>query len=287
VDSSNALGEYLRARRHAVRPQQVGLPDAGRRRTPGLRREELAVLAGISTDYYVRLEQGRERSPSAQVLGALARVLALEPDASAHLHALAHPAPVRGSTHGAERVSEELRQLLESWPNNPAFVLGRFSDVLARNTMAAALYSGFTIVDNMPKAVFLDPVARGFYAEWEHVAWSSAAGLRAAAGPDLDDPRLLHLVDELSAGSPEFRALWARHDVRGKTNAPKAFHHGEVGPLTLTFQSFSVNGAPGQQLVVYHAEPGSSSEQALALLGSLAAGVAAQVASVGTSPKSA
>ena len=274
VDSSNALGEFLRARRHALTPQQAGLPVGGRRRTPGLRREELALLSGISTDYYIRLEQGRERSPSPQVLDALARALLLEPDATSHLHALVH-AGSRSRRHArvTEHASAQLRQLLESWPSNPAFVLGRFRDVLARNRMAAALYRGFTVTDNLVKAVFLDPAARTFYANWDQVAWSSAAGLRATAGADVDDPRLADLVGELSEGSPEFRALWARHDVHGKTSAPKLFHHSDVGPLTLTYQSFTVNGAPGQELVVYHAEPDSASAQALALLGSLAAEV--------------
>jgi transcriptional regulator with XRE-family HTH domain len=273
VDSTNALGEYLRARRQALAPHRVGFPDAGRRRTPGLRREELAVLTGISTDYYIRLEQGRERSPSAQVLDALARALLLEPDATAYLHALTHASHARRRTRPTEHASAALQQLLESWPNNPAFVLGRFNDVLARNRMAAALYGGLSITDNLTRAVFLDPAARDFFPEWDRVAWSSAAALRAAAGPDLDDPRLLDLVDELSAGSPEFPALWARHDVREKTSTSKAFCHADVGPLTLTHQSFAVNGAPGKELVVYNAEPGSASAQALALLGSLAAEV--------------
>ena len=184
VDSTNALGEYLRARRQAIPPERAGLPVAGRRRTPGLRREELALLAGISTDYYVRLEQGRERSPSDQVLGALARALSLEPDATAYLHALVH-AGARGRPRYTEHASPELQQLLESWPDNPALVLGRFSDVLARNSMAAALHREFTVLDNLVKTVFLDPVAPRFYGEWEQIKWSSAAGLRAAAGPDL------------------------------------------------------------------------------------------------------
>ncbi|OLT19482.1 transcriptional regulator [Pseudonocardia sp. CNS-139] len=266
---TNPLGEFLRAHRQALHPQDVGLPPAGRRRTPGLRREELAVLAGISTDYYVRLEQGRERSPSDQVVGALARALSLDPDSSAHLHLLARPA--RPAFRSVERASPELRELLESWPDNPAFVLGRFNDVLMRNRMAAALYGDMAITDNLAKTIFLDPAARRFYGNWEYVARTVAANLRAAAGADVGHPRLVALVGELSAGSPEFRELWARHEVRSKRAEPKVFQHSRVGTLTLTHQSFAVNGAPGQQLIVYHAAPDSPSAQALAGLAGLAA----------------
>jgi transcriptional regulator with XRE-family HTH domain len=269
----NALGEFLRARREQVGPAELGLPAGGARRVAGLRREEVAVLAGVSTDYYVRLEQGRERNPSAQVLDALAHGLALDEDATAHLHRLATPAPARRRrARRREQVSPNLLRLMDGWPDTPALVLGRCLEVLAHNALGAALFGGHTHSGDLVRLVFLDPDAREFYPDWERVAVNTVGGLRVAAGIDPDDPQLIETVGELSVKSADFRRLWARHDIRQKTHETKRFHHPQVGELILSYEALTVNSAPGQQLVVYQAEPGSPSEAGLALLGSLAAG---------------
>ncbi|MFF7649295.1 helix-turn-helix transcriptional regulator [Streptomyces sp. NPDC007983] len=281
VDSENLLGQFLRARRELLSPEELGLPAGVRRRVAGLRREEVAMLAGVSTDYYVRLEQGRERHPSAQVVDALARVLGLEEDAVAHLHQLARPAPARrrkGAREGVregvweERVSPVLLRMMEGWHRTPAVVLGRRLTVLAHNPLGRALFDGHAHSGDLLRLVFLDPDAEDFYPEWERVAVSTVAGLRAAVGTDYDDPQLIEVVGELSLRSEAFRRLWARHDIRQKAHETKRFRHPVVGELTLDYESLTVNGAPGQQLVVYQAAPGSPSEHALSLLGSLTAG---------------
>jgi transcriptional regulator with XRE-family HTH domain len=270
MDSDNLLGEFLRARREVTTPRQVGLLHSGPRRTPGLRREELAMLAGVSTDYYIRLEQGRERHPSERVLASLVRVLGLGPEAAAYMYELAHPRPRQRRAAGeVERVSPDLLRLMRSWPDTPALVFGRWMDVLATNQLAAALYDGLEHADNLLRLVFLEPAAREFYRDWEKVARGKVAHLRAAAGADLDDPYLTELVDELSFNSADFCRLWARHDISGKTREAKRFHHRDVGDLTLIGEVFNVNSAPGQQLLIFQAEPASPSEHALALLGSL------------------
>ncbi|MEV1007963.1 helix-turn-helix transcriptional regulator [Streptomyces sp. NPDC049881] len=286
VDGGNPLGQYLRARRRLLRPEDIGLAPGLRRRVPGLRREEVAMLAGVSTDYYVRLEQGRERSPSAQVVGALARALALDDEAAGYLGRLAAPAPRARRRRGrGERVGEDLRRMMEAWPGTPAVVLGRCLDVLAHNALGGALFAGHAHSGDLVRLVFLDPDAREFFPDWERVAASTVAGLRASAGDDADDPRLVRLVGELCLRSEPFRRLWARHDVRRKTReATKRFRHPLVGELTLSYETLTVNGAPDQQLVLYRAEPGSPSEQALTLLGSLAAPTAAPGDRRGVSP---
>lgn len=269
----NALGGFLRARRARLRPEDVGIPTSGRRRVPGLRREEVAALAGVSPDYYTRLEQGRERHPSQQLLRAVARALRLEDEAVAHLYRVAGPTTRR--THRAarvERVAPHLRRLLGTWSDTPAFVLSPALDLLARNRLARVLHADFAQTDNLLRMTFLDPVARRFYRDWDRAAQSTVATLRQAAGIDPDDPRLSEVVGELSLKSDDFCALWARHDVRTKTRGAKLFHHSQVGDLELHYESFTVNSARTQQLVVYQAEPGSPSADALALLGSLSAG---------------
>lgn len=266
----NVLGEFLRARRAQVSPEELGMPGGRGRRVAGLRREEVALLAGVSTDYYVRLEQGRERHPSEQVLDALARALMLDDDATAHLHRLARPA-ARRRVRRREQVSPNLVRLMAGWPATPAVVLGRCLTVLAHNALGRALFDGHTHSGDLVRLVFLDPDARAFYLDWDRVAANTVGGLRAAAGIDPDDPRLIETVGELSVKSEAFRKLWARHDIRQKTHETKRFHHRLVGDLTLSYEALTVNSAPGQQLVVYQAEPGSPSEAALSLLGSLTA----------------
>ena len=267
---TSALGEFLRSRRSEVRPDDVGLPTGRARRVPGLRREEVALLAGVSVDYYIRLEQGRERSPSAQVLDALAEVLRLDDDARLHAFRLAGLAP-RSVSARAEQVSPFLLQLMDGWPDTPAFVISRCYDVLARNRLGTALFDAFTYSDNLLLNVFRDPTARAFYADWQHAAVNTVAGFRMSTGSVPDDPRTLAIVEELRASSPEFRQIWARNQARGKSAEVKTVVHRDVGPITVRMHTFDIREAPGQQLVVYHAEPGSADAQALALLGSIAA----------------
>lgn len=274
MDSENRLGEFLRARRELTRPGDFGLPDPGRRRVPGLRREEVALLAGMSADYYIRLEQGRDKHPSEQVIEALARVFTLDDEGVAHLRELARPVTRRRRRPSQpERVSPQLERLLDAWGDTPALVFGRYLDVLANNRLAAALNHCSVKGQNQLRVMFLDPASHQIYSDWDTAAVDTVATLRASAGTDLDDPRLTELVGELSLKSEDFRRLWARHDVRVKTAGTKRYLHPMVGELTLAYESFSVNGSPGQHLVVYHAEPASPSEQALKLLSSASATV--------------
>ena len=166
---------------------------------------------------------------------------------------------------------------MDSWSHSPAFVMGRCMDVLAANSLADALHGRSIRGINLVRSIFLEPGAQDFYADWDDVARDTVATLRALAGTDLDDPRLTELVGELSLKSEEFRRLWARHDVREKTSGTKRFVHPVVGELSLGYESFAIGGAPGQILVVYHAEPGGRDERALKLLESVAAGEGAQI----------
>jgi transcriptional regulator with XRE-family HTH domain len=266
-----ALGEYLRARRAQVRPEEVGVPKYGVRRVPGLRREEVATLAGVSVDYYIRLEQGRENSPSPQVLDALSDVLRLDDDAREHLYRVAGLTPGTSRETAPERVDPELLRLMDMWPDNPAIVLGRAYDVLAGNQLAYALFDGFQHGPNLLMKIFLDPGARSFYPDWERVARYTVAGFRLLEGRAPNDPRIREVVDELSRRSADFAEMWNRHEARGARLASKRFRHPDVGELTLRINAFDVKSAPGQELIVYHAEPGSRSAEALALLGTLAA----------------
>jgi transcriptional regulator with XRE-family HTH domain len=270
MEQGNELGEFLRARRGLVNPDDAGLPRDGERRVPGLRREEVALLAGVSADYYTRLEQGRERHPSEQVLDAIARALRLDEHAAAHLFALVMPAP-KASPHTSPRtVHPQLRTLIEHFIGVPALVVGPARDILAANDWAVALYSGFARFDNLARMVFLDPAARDFYLDWDSIALTVTANLRAASGTFADDPRLAEVIGELTMRSPAFAALWARHEVRPRTGERKRLRHPEVGLLELDTQSFTVPDAPGQQLAVYSADPGSPAADGLKLLGGLA-----------------
>jgi transcriptional regulator with XRE-family HTH domain len=270
VSENNMLGDYLRARRELIQPDSVGLPVNGVRRVAGLRREEVAMLAGISSDYYLRLEQGRDRNPSLQVLEALARVLRLDQAATDYLLGLAAPRP-RHRRHRPRRetVPTGVRQLLDVL-GLPAFVEGRYFDVLAANSLARCLSPNLQVGQNRLRAVFLDPAEQALYPDWEHATARLVARLRESVGTDADDPRFVELVGELSLSSERFRRLWARHDVQSAEGMPTRIHHPQLGDLTLSREKLAIGGAKGQLLVVYHAQPGTSSAEKMALLASLA-----------------
>ncbi|MEU6130930.1 helix-turn-helix transcriptional regulator [Saccharopolyspora sp. NPDC047091] len=259
-----ALGGFLRAARGRATADARHLAPGGPRKVPGLRREEVAVLAGVSANYYTRLEQGRERHPSPQVVDALSGALGLNPDETGHLRALAGGAAPVGSPRAD--VAPELRALLDAWTGTPAVVLSDALDVLALNDLARAVHSGFARLDNFALLTFLDPHAAEFYSDWPGAAAVTAGNLRLALGRGPGDARLHEVIAELAERSAEFRRLWARNTAGGKSVAHKRFHHPEAGLLELTYQAFDVRGAPGQQLVVYAPEPGGRTADALARL---------------------
>jgi transcriptional regulator with XRE-family HTH domain len=270
--TDNRIGEYLRARRELLRPEDVGLQEHGHRRVPGLRREEMAMLAGISNEYYLRLEQGRDQHPSDQVLNGLARALQLDEDAAAYLKQLAEPRErTRRRPPRLERVSSGVKQLLASWVETPAYVQGRNLDVLESNPLAVALSPIFTPGVNLVQAAFLDPAVKDLYRDWEALTAATVAGLRAQNGPDIGDPRLQDLVGELSLKSDRFAKLWSRHDVRPKSSGSSFLDHPVVGPLDLKYEKLAVGASgTGQLVVIYYAEPGSPTADALALLATTA-----------------
>ncbi|BCM67361.1 MULTISPECIES: helix-turn-helix transcriptional regulator [Streptomyces] len=268
------VGDFLRSRRARIRPEEVGLPAHGRRRVPGLRREEVAQLAGVSVDYYVRLEQGRGTRVSDAVLDAVARVLRLDDTEHAYLRTVARPRRQRRTPAAAPRVRPGVRLLLDGMERNPAFVLGRRMDVLAWNALGDAVngFSRMTPAErNVPRQVFLDPAARDRHPEWAAVAAQTVAHLRLNAGRYADDAGLCALVGELSLKSEDFRRLWADHEVRECAYGVKKVRHPVAGLLTLPYETLTVPADPDQTIVVYTPEPGSETAERLALLGSWAA----------------
>ncbi|TDP91853.1 helix-turn-helix transcriptional regulator [Labedaea rhizosphaerae] len=259
------LTEFLRTRRARMRPEDVGLPPfGGRRRVPGLRREELAQLAGVSVDYYVRLEQGRTNNVSREVLDAVARALRLDPTEREHLHRLAHPqrTPVR-----PQQVRPAVQHLLDALDRVPAFVLGRNMTVLAWNEPARLVVADFAVLPakerNMARQAFLAPQARELYVDWPQVARETVAYLRMSSGQRPDDAELAELVADLSAGSEEFRRLWASHDVKDKAHGTKRLRHPLVGEFTVEYETLPLPGDPDQVIVTYTAPPGSAAAEAL------------------------
>ncbi|MBZ9640548.1 helix-turn-helix transcriptional regulator [Streptomyces sp. PSKA30] len=274
LDRRAELSEFLRTRRARLKPEDVGLPDFGRhRRVPGLRREELAQLAGVSVAYYTRLEQGNGQNVSAEVLDSIARALRLTDAEHAHLTHLAKPKQHKKKPAArAQQVRVALRQLLDSIDGVPAYIVGRRSDILAWNRMAAAVFGDWAELPpqerNWARLVFLNPAYRELFVEWEQKQADMVSFLRMDAGCHPDDPRLSALVGELSLKSEEFRRLWARHDVKEKSHGVKRLRHPLVGDLTLSFETFRMVDDVEQSLITYHAEPGSPSAEALRLLAS-------------------
>ena len=277
--SATEISEFLTARRGAVTPEQVGLPTFGARRVPGLRREEVASLAGVSVEYYRRLERGNLAGVSDLVLDALADALRLDDAERTHLFDLARatgPAPQR-ATPARSKVRPSVQQMLDRMAM-PAVARAAYGDYLAANELGRALYAPlFDSVEqprNSARFTFLDPAAKEFYLDWSQTAADLVAHLRSEAGRNQFDKRLSDLVGELSTRSEEFRALWAAHRVRFHRSGTKRIHHPVVGDLELHFEALELTADSGLAINVYTAEPGSRSEDSLRLLASWAAPVA-------------
>ncbi|MGW3983026.1 helix-turn-helix domain-containing protein [Streptomyces mirabilis] len=271
----NELGEFLKARRAELSPRTVGLPGTdGPRRVAGLRREEVALLAAISTDYYTRLEQGRIQ-PSASVLAALARVLHLGDDQRDYLYELAGREAGRPRRRAAQKVQPQLRRLLDDLTVTPGVVLGRRMDILAWNPQAAALLTDFAQVPekkrNYVRILFTDPRMRSLYADWEGVARTCVAHLRMQAAKYPDDPRLSALVGELSVQDANFRKWWGGHHVAGRSRGTKAFNHPVAGELVLDWDTLACSTDVDQELVIWTADLGTPTHESLRFLSSWAA----------------
>jgi transcriptional regulator with XRE-family HTH domain len=276
VDTRSEIREFLTSRRANVKPEEAGLPWYGdNRRVPGLRREEVALLAGVSFAYYTRLERGNLNGVSQTVLDALARALQLDDAERAHLFDLARaahptmPARRHPPKHG---VRPSVQRILDAMTAAPAFVRNGRGDILATNQLGYALYSELykhpARPVNTARFVFLDPRAADFFVDWDRVATEVVAVLRSEAGRDPYDRGLSELVGELSLQSEQFRTRWAAHNVRFHDKGTKHFHHPIVGDLTLTFETMQLTADTGLTMAVYTAEPGSKSEEALNLLAS-------------------
>jgi transcriptional regulator with XRE-family HTH domain len=276
------LGDFLRSRRARIRPEEVGLPSYGRRRVPGLRREEVAQLAGVSVDYYIRLEQGRgpggpSRTKSGgvsdAVLDAIARVLRLDGAEREYLRAVARPRRRAGQGPGSSRVRPGVQLLLDGMDRNPAYVLDHRLEVLAWNALADALLGFGGPGDlSLPRRVLLDPASHELYPDRAEIAAQTVAHLRLQAGHHPGDPVTGELVAELTRASEEFRHLWADHLVKPCDHGVKLLRHPVAGLLTLPYETFTIPAAPDQTIVAYTPEPGSETAERLALLGSWAAG---------------
>jgi transcriptional regulator with XRE-family HTH domain len=273
---TNELGDFLRTRRAAVTPEQVGITNWGTRRVPGLRREELAQLAGVSINYYTRLEQGQSSNASDAIIEALARALQLDDAERAHLFALARPAAAkRRRPSRPETPSPGAVRLLESMPGVPALLLGRRNDVLAWNRLGHALLAGHLDREapatpdtrpNLMRLLFLDPHTRDLHRHWAEEAAVAVASLRYTAAHYPDDRLLAELIGDLSMHSPEFAKLWAKHDVRLCASGTKRLHHPEIGDVDLHYEVLQLPDSNGQRLLTHTAEPGSASADALSLL---------------------
>jgi transcriptional regulator with XRE-family HTH domain len=281
MDNGNEIRDFLVSRRARITPEQAGLPAyGGNRRVAGLRREEVALLAGVSIDYYVRLERGRAPGASAGVLEGIARALHLDEAERAHLFDLARAAgaPTVARTPrrpAAQQVRPSVRRILDSMTTTPAYVRNARLDILAANRLAAALFAPILTSPAQPannaRFLFLDPAAPAFYPDWERQAQDVVAMLRTEAGHSPHDKALSNLIGELSTRSEHFRTWWAAHNVRFHRTGTKRFHHPAVGDLTLTFEALDLAADSGLRISAYSAEPGTPSDDALKLLATWAA----------------
>lgn len=270
------LGEFLRSRRDRITPEAAGINSYGRRRVPGLRREELAQLAGVSVTYLTRLEQGQSQNASDAIIDALARALQLDSDERAHLYALAHPAPKEHMRESAPEIAKAgAERLMHAMGDVPAVLLGRFNDLLAWNRAGHLLLAGHLdgeapsrVADrpNQLKLLFLDEHTRDLYVDWEEEAALAVSSMRYVAAQFAHDQTLAALVGELSMNSPEFARLWAGHDVRLCTSGTKRLRHLEVGEMELGYEVLHLPEGNGQRILTHTAEPGSTSSAALRLL---------------------
>jgi transcriptional regulator with XRE-family HTH domain len=279
VKPSSEVREFLITRRARITPQQAGLPAYGaNRRVKGLRREEVAMLAGVSVDYYTRLERGNLAGASESVLDALARALQLDEAERAHLFDLARAAHgssgAAGRRPGSGRVRPGVQRVLDAMGGAPAWIRNGRADVLAANSLGRALYA--PVFDdpvrpaNTARFTFLSPQAREFYRDWDRTSRDMVAVLRAAAGRDPYDKALSDLVGELSTRSEAFRSRWAAHDVLFHRTGRKDLHHPVAGDLDLTYEAFELPSDPGLTMLVYTAEPDTPTAQALGFLASWA-----------------
>jgi transcriptional regulator with XRE-family HTH domain len=271
TEGNTELRDFLRTRRARITPEEAGLPPRpGARRVPGLRREEVAMLAGVSVDYYIRLERGRTVTASESVLDAVARAMRLDDTERAHLMTLARPSRARRRPMPPQQVRPALRRVLDGWTDTPAVLLGRRMDVLGANRLARALYTDFEALPrherNMARYIFLDESARALYTDWESSARGTVAALHLYAGRHPDDPQLADLVGELSIRDSDFRQWWADHDVFSHSYGSKSYYHPVAGNLTLDYVALNPTGDPDLLLGLHTVEPGSPSEQGLRLL---------------------
>jgi transcriptional regulator with XRE-family HTH domain len=290
MDAKSEVREFLTSRRAKITPEQAGLRTyGGTRRVPGLRREEVALLAGVSADYYTRLERGNLSGVSETVLEALARALQLDEAERGHLFDLARATQTMTRTRRRPaplQIRPGVQRMLEAMIGAPAFVRNGRMDILAANRLGNALYSEMFAGPRRPANtawfVFLDARAPGFYLDWERVASDAVAILRSEAGRSPHDRDLWDLVGELSTQSELFRTRWAAHDVRRHDTGVKRFHHPVVGDLTLSFETMTLTGDSGLTMFVYTAEPGSKSEEGLNLLASWTATLAQEESAIVT-----
>jgi transcriptional regulator with XRE-family HTH domain len=274
MDVANDIAEFLASRRAKITPEQAGLPDFGTRRVPGLRREEVASLAGVSADYYRRLERGQISGVSDVVLEALARALQLDDAERVHLFDLARaasPVAPRRARPARARVRPVVQHLLDQI-EAPAVVSSAHGDLLAANALGRALYAPVFDSPEQPansaRFTFLDPTARDFYPDWERLATDLVAALRSQAGRNPCDRALQDLIGELSTRSDAFRVRWAAHNVRFHRTGSKRLRHPVVGELELSYETLTIDADDGLRMALYTTEPGSASQEALGLLAS-------------------